>query len=144
MFNLDSFINLLNIISTIGFLISGITGIITVTNAYNLPRLLISINSIILFNILIYLEFLNYKKQITKFMIIRGIIFIFYGILLLDINVIGCAFGIFSIIVGISNILFNYFNYSKKFHLININASLDQNYTMMNEKFINDVTYCEN
>lgn len=143
MFNLESFLNLLNIISILGFLISGIAGIISVLNDFHLSRLLISINSIILFNILIYLEFLNYKKEIDKLGIIRGSIFIFYGILLIDINTIGCAFGIFSILVGICNILYTFFNKNEKFTNLNMNASINQNYNMIQEKFINDTTYIE-
>lgn len=138
MFNLESFLNLLNVISIIGFLISGIIGLIAVANEFYLSRMLISINSILLFNILLYIEFLNYRKSIKKIYLIRGVIFVFYGILLLDVKTIGCAFGIFSIVVGTFNIIYNFFNGNDKFSNLNIDSSISRNYNNINEKFIND------
>jgi hypothetical protein len=138
MFNLESFLNLLNVISIIGFLISGIVGLIAVANEFYLSRMLISINSILLFNILLYIEFLNYRKSIKKIYLIRGVIFVFYGILLLDVKTIGCAFGIFSIVVGTFNIIYNFFNGNDKFSNLNIDSSISRNYNNINEKFIND------
>lgn len=144
MFNFESLLNLLNIISIIGFLVTGIIGIVDISKNFNLSHLLISINSIILFNILIYLEFLNYKKNIEKLILIKGGILIFYGILLLGINTIGCAFGTLSIIVGIiNNIYYYYFFKTKKFSNLNMNASINQNYNMIQENFINNTEYCE-
>lgn len=129
MFKLENILNLFNIICIFGFLFSGISGIITFSQEHHISVLLISINSILLTNILIYLEFLNYKQNIINFYSIRGSIISFYGLLLIGINIITSAFGVLSIFIGLTNILIDIF---KNKYSIEVSRS------PINENFINE------
>jgi hypothetical protein len=113
MFNLTDILNLFNIITTIGFAISSISGFNTINNTSNL---VISIYTLIIFFIVLLIEYFNYKydylDQKNKYYL-TGTIMILTGILLLGINTITCAFGVLSILVGIVNINYSFFVLSK-------------------------------
>ena len=111
MFRLIDIIKYLTFISYIGFIISGISGFVEVSNSFVLCKLLISLILITNVPLIIYAEITLYNK--ADFRVIhycRSYSQLILSLLAMGLSDIGIGFSVFGITIFISNLLLAIFD----------------------------------
>ena len=119
MFDISNFIRLFGIIFSIGFIASSITGFIELSNSFVLSNLMLSLHALFMGLCLCCFEFkndfcINYlglsPDNVYK---IRGIIYMWNGLLIIGISEVALGFGVFSSAYGLINVLIHIFGSSR-------------------------------
>ena len=103
----ETILKLISLLCYIGFFISSITGLVELGNDYNICMLMTSIVVMLCSMIMTVIEILPdflifHQKQIYYF---RSMIIIHYSLLTIGLTSVGIGFGIWGILVGITNFI---------------------------------------
>ena len=111
MFSLVEIVKYLTLISYLGFIISSISGFISLSNEFDLCKCMISTIIIINVPIMIYVEFVN-KNTSNMLLIhyIRSYIQIIISLLIIGLSHIGVGFGIYGFTMFLANLLLGVFD----------------------------------
>ena len=111
MFRLIDIIKYLTFISYIGFIISGISGFVDVSNTFILCKLLVSLILIINVPLIIYAEITLYDKADMKVIhYSRSYSQLILSLLTMGLSNIGIGFSIFGLTIFIANLLLGIFD----------------------------------
>ena len=134
MFELIDIIKYLTFISYIGFIISGISGFVEVSNTFELCKLLISLILITNVPLIIYIEITSHDKVDMRVIhYSRSYSQLILSLMSIGLSNIGIGFSIFGLTMFISNLLLGIFDYDdNQVHPIIVNpndnnANINQN-----------------
>ena len=111
MFRLIDIIKYLTFISYIGFIISGISGFVEVSNTFELCKLLVSLILITNVPLIIYVEITSYDKADMRVIhYSRSYSQLILSLLTMGLSNIGIGFSIFGLTIFIANLLLGIFD----------------------------------
>jgi hypothetical protein len=124
MFRLIDIIKYLTFISYIGFIISGISGFVEVSNTFELCKLLVSLILITNVPLLIYVEITSHEKaDMRVIQYSRSYSQLILSLLSMGLSNIGVGFSIFGLTICIANLLLGLFECDNEIHPIIVNSN---------------------
>ena len=111
MFSLVKIVKYLTLISYLGFIISSISGFISVSNEFDLCKCMISTLIIMNVPVMIYVEFVNQNtSNMLLIHYIRSYIQFVISLLIIGLSHIGVGFGIYGFTMFLANLLLGVFD----------------------------------